>query len=391
MRGNFISWLYVLEKNLHPDVLIKAADHHLGFTRYFDDLNESTKRFRPYFLSLVGSSKSEKKAILLQLTIVSNTIHNYMVGMTGSWNEYPFSTQVHQLYRQTLTILESLLEVCERFDRHILSGLPLTAYSIPNIRMELRRRLRDLHSMVSRSDVDPVLGELVLNKLKLLIERKGMNRSDAEYASLILEELKKLQPFTTVEVENLLYQYDFNTPAFFNYCAKCCNRLMVDTPSLHEQLEILIGLEDRISSLPARCTSRWMAEDESIREQIRTLLAEKKQYIQQRIELRRLEIQDSKLSEQTDRMQVNLPVAQFGLFIRLFMEKGLLPKEEVGKTFAYYARHFSTPRTPFISAESLQKKSTDVEFSTAKKMKGHLIGMVNWLNEHYNVSNHRDS
>lgn len=166
---------------------------------------------------------------------------------------------------------------------------------------------------------------------------------------------------------------------------------MVDTPSLHEQLEILIGLEDRISSLPARCTSRWMAEDESIREQIRTLLAEKKQYIQQRIELRRLEIQDSKLSEQTDRMQVNLPVAQFGLFIRLFMEKGLLPKEEVGKTFAYYARHFSTPKTPFISAESLQKKSTDVEFSTAKKMKGHLIGMVNWLNEHYNVSNHRDS
>lgn len=137
-----------------------------------------------------------------------------MVGMTGSWNEYSFSTEVHQLYRQTLTILESLLEASERIDRHILSGLPLTAYSIPSIRMELRIRLRDLHSLVSRSDVDPVLGELVLNKLKLLIERKGMNRSDAEYASLILEELKKLQPFTTVEVENLLYQYDFNTPAF---------------------------------------------------------------------------------------------------------------------------------------------------------------------------------
>lgn len=391
MRGNYISWLYVLEKDFHPNVLIKISEHHLGFTRYFENLKESIQRFRPYFLSLVGSSKSKKKAILLQLTIVSNTIHNYMVGMTGSWNEYPFSTQIHQLYRQTLIILESLLEVSERFDRHILSDLPLTAYSIPSIRMELRRKLRDLHTLVFRSDIDPVLGELVLNKLKLLIERKGMSRSDADYASLILKELKKLQPFTTVEVENLLYQYDFNTPAFFNYCAKCCNSLMVETPSLHEKLEILIGLEDRISILPARCTSRWMAGDESIREQIRTLLAEKKQYIQQRIELRRLEIQDCKLSEQTDRMLVNLPVAQFGLFIRLFMEKGLLPKEEVGKTFAHYARHFRTPRTPFISAESLQKKSTDVEFSTAKKMKGHLIGMVNWLNEHYNVSNHRDS
>src|SRR5690606_13604141 len=140
-----------------------------------------------------------------------------------------------------------------------------------------------------------------------------------------------------------------------------------------------------------RSTSRWMTEDESIREQIKTLFAEKKRYIRQRIELRRIEIEDAKLTEEVDRMQINLPVAQFGLFIRLFMEKGLLPKEEIGKTFAYYARHFSTPKTPFISAESLQKKSTDVEFSTAKKMKSHLIAMVNWLNEHYNVSNHKDS
>src|SRR5690606_10988817 len=130
-------------------------------------------------------------------------------------------------------------------------------------------------------------------------------------------------------------------------------------------------------------------KDKSVREQIRTLLAQKKQNIQQRIGLRRLEVQDAKLSDKTERAQVNLPVAQSGLLIRLFMEKGLLPKEEIGKTLAYYARHFSTPKTPFISAESLQKKSTEVEFSTAKKMKGHLIGMVNWLNEHYNVSNHR--
>src|SRR5690606_17688153 len=117
----------------------------------------------------------------------------------------------------------------------------------------------------------------------------------------------------------------------------------------------------------------------SVRDQLRDFFREKKQYIQQRIELRRLEIQDSRLVEEADRMQINLPVAQFGLCIRLFMEKGLLPKEDVGKTFSYYARYFRTPKTPFISAESLQKKSTDVEFAAAKKMKGHLIGMVNWL------------
>lgn len=391
MRGNFTHWLYELEENLHPNVLIKIVTHHSVLLRHSDELNKYTKQFRPHFINLVSRSRPETRAILLQLTIVSNAIHIYMVCMGRGWNNHPLSSQVNQFYRQTLTILEALLEFCGRFDKQTISELPLTTYSIHNVRIELRKRLCDLQNIVPTSDVDPILADLVLSGLKLLIERKEITRYDAEYASIILEELEKLHPYNTIELENLLYQYDFNTPAFFNYCAKCCNRLIVDTPSLHEQLEILIGLEDRISVLPSRSPSRWLVEDKSIREQIRVLLAEKKQYIQQRIELRRLEIQDNKLIEGTDRMQVNLPVAQFGLFIRLFMEKGLLPKEEVGKTFAYYARHFSTPKTPFISAESLQKKSTDVEFSTAKKMKGHLIGMVNWLNEHYNVSNHRDS
>lgn len=391
MRRNFINWLYILEENLHPSVLIKTVERDSDLLRYLDELKKGTQQFKPYFINLVDHSGMEAKAILLQLTMVSDTLHNYMVSMASSWRKSPFSIQLHRLYLQMLNLLERLLEFCGKFDKHTLLTLPLTLYSIPNIRMGLRKKLNNLNRTISKSDIDPGLGELVLNDLKLLIERKKINRTDAKYASLILEELEKLHPFSTFEVENLLYQYDFNTPAFFSYCAKCSACLMSDTPSLHEQLEILIGLEDRISSLPPRSTSRWMTEDESIREQIKTLFAEKKRYIRQRIELRRIEIEDAKLTEEVDRMQINLPVAQFGLFIRLFMEKGLLPKEEIGKTFAYYARHFSTPKTPFISAESLQKKSTDVEFSTAKKMKSHLIAMVNWLNEHYNVSNHKDS
>lgn len=391
MRGNFIKWLHILEDNLHPNVLFKMAENHSGLSGYFEELKKVIKHFRPYLINLVGRSRPEAKVCLLQLIIVNDTIYNYMVSMTKSRNEHPFSQQVYELYRQALILLESLLEYCIKFDKATLASLPLTAYASSNIRMELKLGLNSLQRIVVKSDISPLLSGLILGGLKRLIERQGINRSDAECASVILEELQKLRPFTTTEVENLLFQHDFNTPAFFNYCAKCCNSLIVDTPSLHEQLEKLIGWEERISNLPARYTTKWMTKDKSIREQIRTLLAEKKRCIQQRIELRRLKFQDAKLSDETERTQVNLPVAQLGLFIRLLMEKGLLPKEEVGKTFAFYARHFSTTKTPFISAESLQKKSTDVEFSTAKKMKGHLIGMVNWLNEHYNVSDYGGS
>lgn len=386
MSGDIINWLYVLEEKLHPNALINTADPHSGFSYFFDNLKKDLQRFRPYFIHLVSSSKSETKATLIQLTHLSNTVYHYMVDSAWAWSEHPFSSQVRQLYRQILIQLEISLEFCGKFDNTVLSTLPLTDYSTSGIRMQLQKKINTLHYRISKTGIEPAFGELVLSGLKLLIRKKGLSRLDTEYADLILVKLEELKPFSTFELEKLLYQYDFNTPALFNYCAKCCNDLIMDTPNLHAQLGIIIGLEDRINGLPARTTLRWASEDESIRKQLRTFFKEKKVYIRQQIKLRREEIQDSKFMEEPERVQINLPVAQFGLFIRLFIEKGLLPKEDVGKTFAYYARHFSTPKTPFISADSLQKKSTDVEFSTAKKMKGHLIGMVNWLNEHYNTS-----
>lgn len=391
MAEKRISWIYEIIERLHPQTIKLDKGQPTAVTQLITTSAKKIKTFTPYYINQLAKSEMQAKMLLMQVVSASNSIHNYLTILNRIECEQSFSAQIRKCYLQLLTLLEMLLETCGKFDKAIFLQIPLTTHSISSIRMELRIRLNALRHIVAESDVNPILGEVILGGLRRLIERQGMNRSDEKYASIILEELQKLQPFTTIQVENLLYQYDFNTPAFFNYCAKCFNHLIIDTPSLHEKLEILIGLEDRISNLQPRCTSSWMAKDKSIREQIRIFLAEKKQFVQQRIELRRLEIQDAKLSDETERAQVNLPVAQFGLLIRLFMEKGLLPKEEVGKTFAYYARHFSTPKTPFISAESLQKKSTDVEFSTAKKMKSHLIGMVNWLNEHYNVSNHRDS
>ncbi len=106
--------------------------------------------------------------------------------------------------------------------------------------------------------------------------------------------------------------------------------------------------------------------------------------------LKREILEDSEKEKPCVRVRVNLPVAQFALLIRLFMERGLLMKEHVGEQFVFFATYFFTPNTSDISADSLQKKSTDVEFGTALKLKGHLIQMLNWLNENFNLSNYKN-
>lgn len=207
---------------------------------------------------------------------------------------------------------------------------------------------------------------------------------------MILGKLLNIELLVSESVEDLLITYDFNSPEFFNYYAKRCSDLLLQNSSLHFQTELLIAMEDHLNEIPMPSSWRFKLDDESIREQLKIFYREKKDNIKQRKELRRSEIEDSKLWEENEKAQINLPVPQIGFLIRLFMEQGLIPKEDIGKTFSYYAKHFRTPNTSFISADSLQKKSLDVEFSTARKMKGHLIGMVNWINEHYNTSNYNE-
>ena len=391
MKEKSTSWLFELEESLHPNKLKVDGISTASLANLITDIKTEIKSFRHYYILQLQDSRKNARTWMLQVILTSNTIHQYLVIATHSYRKMPLSLTITQFYRQILFLLENLIEDCDRFDNDILNSLPLTAYSIPNIRLQLRKKIDALRRKMADGYINNELSEILFSGLQALVVKSGLNRIDANYTRKILDNLEKLVFFTDQEVENLLYQYDFNTPSFFNFCANRCNNLLLETSSLHEQFEILIGLEDRINGLPARSSSRWSEQDESIREQLRKFYKEKKAFIRQKIKMRRQELRDSELAESKDRMQINLPVAQFGLFIRLFMEKGLLQKENVGKTFAYYARHFRTPNTPFISAENLQRKSSDVEFSTAKKIKGHLIGMVNWLNEHYNTTNYKDS
>lgn len=388
MNEKSISWLYELEETLHPNRLDFDRITGSHMSELINELKFETRQFRPYYILQLGRARKNAKTALLQVIVVCDTIHEYLVTMTRANDNNLIIQKIAQLYKQVILHLESLIEDCGKFDKEVLFELPLTAYSTPNIRLMLREKIDVVRKKIAVSIIDPELTDLLFSGLQFLVMRPGMNRSDTHYAHTILRNLEQLEPCSTDKVEDLLYQYDFNTPSFFNFCTNQCNSLLLETSSLHEQFEILISLEDKINCLPIRSTSRWKKQDVSIREQLRTFYKEKKFFIRQKIEMRRQELQDGELAECKNRMQINLPVAQFGLFIRLFIEKGLLQKENVGKTFAYYARHFRTPNTPFISAENLQRKSSDVEFNTARKIKGHLIDMVNWLNEHYNTSNH---
>jgi len=392
MESKSMEWLYALERDLHPHCLMSSL---LKTEQQLPDIDgrlaSGIAMFRPYFAERLGTSHKQAGTLLMQLVIASDKVHGFLTAMSKQRKEKGMSEKIRNHYRKTLVLLESLLEDCGRIDHEILSRIPLTAYSIPGIRMALRKRLVALQHRIRAAEIEPELYTLLVDGLHMLVSRNGINRSDVAYALAVMDALDEVAMLGTSAVEDLLYQLDFNIPAFFHHWTKRCNHLLSNEPNLHRQMEILIGIEDRFNGLTPKEKMKCLADDLSICTQLKEFLKEKKRHVSQRIKIRRMEFRDGKLAESGGRLLLNLSVAQFGLLIRLFIEKGLLVKEDIGATFAHFAAYFRTPKTPAISSESLQKKSTDVEFSSAKKMKGLLIGMVNWLNEHYSTSNHNDS
>lgn len=383
-------WLFKIEEVFCPIDYFGHKNSTTDQTEFLTSLKSNMIYFLSSFIEIMGTSTKKAKTALSQLILTSDKIYSYLISISKIKIMIEKLHEIRRLYLQILSIIESLLDDCEKLNEKLLHELPLTKYASSFGKGIFKNNIETVKLKLDKASLSCDLIQVIMNGMLSVVQRKKIKRGELRYGYMILGRLINIEHPTSENVEDLLIQYDFNSPKYFNYLAKRCTDLMLQNTSLHFQMELLISMEDRLNDLSQSNNWRFKLLDESIRDQLKNLYREKKENTKQRIELRRTEILDSKLWEENEKAQINLPVPQIGLFIRLFMERGIIPKEDIGKTFSYYAKHFRTPNTSFISADSLQKKSSDVEFSTAKKMKGHLIGMINWLNEHYSTSNYND-
>jgi len=181
---------------------------------------------------------------------------------------------------------------------------------------------------------------------------------------------------------------DFNLPEFFLFCADTWSAQLTTLDGLLQQKEMLLNTKSHLFDLTLSRGMKFPFTKQRFYNELNKFLSEKYSLVKERLKISQQYETNEDLRPRAKRVLINLSVAQLGLFIRLQVEKGILAKDHIGELFAFFARNFYTPNTDFISAESLQKKSSDVEHATAVKLKAHLIAMLNWLNSHYNLSNY---
>lgn len=389
MKKEKVELLKWVDDKIHPKALNKSflpeefLIVRLGFANQIRLYRETVHHEEP-------PSQKYVHVRLIQLIDMSNTIWFYLHRMSFLWNRKEAASHIRSIYLQALDALEGLINDFQKTAPTVCDRLPLTLFSLSGERMKIRALINQFSLHLRHSNIDKKLTEILKNEFDRFIWKKDICRKELNYTTYLMNSILFSLHTDDRSMIQLLYGHGFNSKDFFHYYATGLNNKLDEVPSLHNELEIIISEQDILNSIP-RSSVQMIPQLSPIDSQIFGFLKSKEKHIKEVLNLRRRLIEEGQLTKTANRLKIYLPVAQFGLLIRLHIEKGLLGSDNIGALFTFFASHFSTPQTPVISAESLRKKSTDVEFSSAQKLKAHIIGMLNWLNEHYNLSNFKDS
>jgi hypothetical protein len=332
--------------------------------------------------------RKEITALLSQVITLSNMVDKYIRKYLQVWSRNEQAQQIKVHYLFTCNLFEELLTTIKDYFPVESGKARITHFGLAGVKMQLKQRQSVLALYVKGSAIDDELNDLLLNGITQLIHRNNLTRNNEQHIVEFINVVLSRMGLETETLLELMIANDFNLPEFFLYCVNRWENRISEIPGLHEQREMLLQEKNKLHDLFLKRKKDSASKPGVLHQDLNVFLNEKYVFVSQLVKLRREAIRDIEKARAGNRFLINLPVPQFGLFIRMQIEKGILVKENVGELFSFFATHFYTTNTPYISADSLQKKSTDVEFSTAKKMKGHVIGMLNWLNTHYNLSNY---
>jgi hypothetical protein len=330
----------------------------------------------------------EITGLLSQLITLSNTVDKYIGKYLQVWNRHEQAQQIRVHYLFTCNLFEELLTTIKEYFPVESGKARIANFGLAEVKMQLKQKQSVLANHIKGSAIDNELNELLLNGITQLIHKKNLSQNDGKYITEFINLILNHTGLNTEALLELMIVNDFNLAEFFLYCVNRWENRIKEIPGLHEQREMLLQEKHKLYDLFLKRKKHALSKPGVLYRDLNDFLNEKYEFVTRLVKLRREAIRDMEKARAGNRFLINLPVPQFGLFIRMQIEKGLLVKENIGELFSFFATYFYTANTPYISAESLQKKSTDVEFSTAKKMKGHVIGMLNWLNTNYNLSNY---
>ncbi|WP_099369417.1 hypothetical protein [Sphingobacterium sp. 1.A.5] len=338
-------------------------------------------------ISLFRSLDSESKMVteVQVLVAISDSIYaNFLLFGRGS--NIAKKECLNKLILRILNLVEDILMEINKVSPNVFCSIKMSHYGMSLEKPSIRKQLSEISSKLIRDGISCGLREL----LERTINRQTMNRKityrQIDKIRKVLSRIKSLERINDEKIEKVLVLSDLDPPAVAGYLINRSMDSLLDKESLYDQAIELVKFKEDSDTLSILIGKYQTNEASITSKKLESYYRSQSFNMSTKIKLHRKQAIDQQNYQGNRKLPLNLPVSQFGLFIRLAILAGWIGEREVSKTFEFFSKNFSTPRAPIISPESLQKKSLDVEYSAAKKMKAYLIWMINHLNQHNNTS-----
>jgi len=250
-------WLYKIEEVFCPQDF--TSHLNISMAEFLELLKAKMIYFLSSFTEIMGTATKKAKTALSQLILTSDKIYAYLINISKIKYISENHSDIRKLYLNILSIIESLLDDCEKLNEKLLRELPLTKYALFIRKGIFKNNVEIFKTKLVKASLCPDLIHVILNGMFSVVQRKKVKRGELRYAYMILGRLINIEHPTSENVEDLLIEYDFNSPKFFNYLAKRCTDLMLQNTGLHFQMELLISMEDNLNEISQ--TSSWRLEE----------------------------------------------------------------------------------------------------------------------------------
>ncbi len=381
-----------VRESLHPTKVSGQDISAYEFEKWDTFISNEVLRIRDDILGiyLISGRGKGKDVLALAEGIIdlSNQINHYLTRYRKLWRANRSWPEIKSHYITTCQEFEDLLNLLYKRFPTVCSKSGYTDFIIGHVKQKIKNLLNEAMRKLTGEKIDHESAAIFEKGIRNLVNQDNFRRKDDNYLCRLMNLVLKTDFSNTDNFFDFLIINDFNLPEFFLFCVEKWSNKLMDQDGLLDQQRLILDIKTALFDLSIKRGMKSPWSKNRLYNELNEFLSERYSIIKERIINARESLGNEQLNSKRKKVLINFSVAQFGLFIRLQIEKGILANEHIGELFAFFARNFYTPNTEFISAESLQKKSTDVEHATARKLKALLISMLNWLNTNYNLSNY---
>lgn len=289
-------------------------------------------------------------------------------------------------YLMVLNALDDFLNLVEVNHFDLIGDLPYSNYSYSKLRIVLRKGLSDLNIKLALANYSTEFITVINSGINKIIRLRGITYSQVNNLRLTLDHLNSINMSQRQELLMYLIKRNFNSSELYEFCINLVDNILIDEPNLYKRIDHLITLQEEILKMQIEQRLTQVKTRNTLIYHLKNYLNKKRDFLEKKLTNKIDQVKNLSAIKDTSKITLEIPVNEFAFIIRLFMVENILPSENKGKLFEFFAHSFKTRTSPLISKDSLWKKSRAVEVTTAAAVKDHLINMINYINKEYTAN-----